>query len=831
MRIAVFLLAAGIAHGAVSDLAVVYDRIPSGETEGKVAILNIGGSVLGASITFTAAGAWAVTKNTCNSNFKFNPTSGTAGAQTVRVMPDDIASQSISAGQNQVTGTCTGDVDGTGFTIRWLVRRSRQPFVTDQNGNQTWSGCSAHNALHAYQNYCPFTADYPPQDGVTLPAVGDAITDPRYGGVGLVMSRTTRQPYGSYAYNRDETLFITSDGIRSTADASIVANLPATTVCDSYSTMWWDYRENGVANGGWCFEDGTPVTIKKWHISGGVVVDDGVTFTHTHDLADHGSSGMNINWDAWITFPDTNGKFVFLHLPTNTTYSDTIEHTTRSTNISPFPDADGCLYGHQVSSLLGGVNDEDLEAWKVCNGVLTKVPRATRIDGGWIFGDNWGSLAGYGCTYATSDCMRAGHQTAFYVNGNSGRISGGGSGQLQARSFLYGQYACMFSNGPDACYPRELGGGGQMFITGHAESYGGCAPGSPICVGSQVADDSRVRKVTATESGGTCTGTVDGTNNFTNGQRVLFQHFSVSAWNVHVTLGTSSGSTITFPCTGAGTAVVGYATPSTFVSGDDPARSHIIACRADNLHCKLIAKWCCRSNANPAGDVYNTTGLVQTSARGTFVALNQGLGAPGTTGPVQWRTGFEGCTERTKPNDFCGGGGLRVIPLSDTTARAIVTTPYAGGTCTLAWGTTLDYSGATTQALSAGTTAREYTIPALTASTHYYLNVKCDGVFQGTARTNWHYAIDEMTTLAAAPGGSVAYSFLLPPAPTGSATYQVEFGTTSGLGTQTGDVCTVGQKCMVSLSLSHGVLYYRYKWLDGGSATLRETPIISRVLR
>lgn len=839
MRIAAFLLAAGIAHGAVSDLAVVYDRIPSGETEGKVAILNIGGSVLGASITFTAAGAWSVNKSTCNSNFKFNPTSGTAGAQTVRVMPDDIASQSISAGQNQVTGTCTGDVDGTGFTIRWLVRRARAGYATDFNGleDSGWSGgCNASNSLHVYKNQCTATTAYAPQDGVALPAAGSTITDPLFGGKGLRCGGSSSQPYGTYSFSRDDDYYISADGIISTADCSVLAPLPATSICGGYSTMYWDKRPTANNLSGWCHYDNTPFTVKAWHISGGAVVDDGVIFTHTHDLQDHGSTGTPINPDGWAVFP-SNNQFCTINYAIGSSslkcaaIKGTAGARVRHVQIAPRPDSDGILrafYGDDAFG--GGVEEYVFYELNVIADTWTMVDQITRFDGSWItFGDNWGADTGYSCTPGNS-CITYGHANAGWVNGKSYIV--GNPLQMQARSFIWGFNACSMSNGTgDSCFPQELGGGAISRFFAHGAQYVVCAVNSPVCVMGNYGTESRARRVTATESGGTCTGTVSGTNVFTTSQRVLMNKFSTSGWNGYVTLGSSSGSTITWPCTGAGTSLVGYAIDATVLADGTEIRWSSAASRADNGHIRVLAKWQGTTNADVSTDTYSDAVLPQVSTSGNLMKINDSMGYPEQGGITLLYTGFEGCTERTKPNDFCGGGGLRVIPLSDTTARAIVTTPYADGACTLAWGATIDYSGATTQALSAGTTVREYTITGLTASTKYYLNVKCAGVFQGTARTNWHYAIDEMTTLAAAPGGSVAYSFLLPEAPTGTVTYRVEYGTTSGLGTQFDDGCSAGEKCHTTISLARGVVYYRYKWLDGSSAVIRETPIVSRVLR
>ena len=832
-----FLLLTSVLSATVDNLVVVYDRIPSGETQGKVSILNIGGSVLGASINFDAPGDWAVTKSTCDSNFTFNPTSGTVGNKTVRVMAKSIASQTISAGQNQVTGSCSGTIDGTAFTINWLVRRARTAFVTDFDGkpDSEWSGgCSVSNSLHVYKNQCTPTTAYAPQDGVALPAAGSTITDPMFGGKALRCGGLSAQPYGNYSFSRDDSMYISPNGILSTTDCSVIASLPATSICGGYSTMYWDKHPLASGVSGFCHYDNTPFTVKAWHLSGGAVVDDGVIFTHTNDLQDHGSTGTTINMLGWAVFP-SNGQFCIVNyrLGSSTLKCAAIKATSgarvRHVQISPWPDSDGILramYGDDAFG--GGVEEYVFYELNIVADTWAMVSQLSRADGSWItFGDNWNADTGYTCTPGNT-CLTYGHANIGWANGKSFIV--GNPLQYQARSFIWGFQSCSLNNGSgDSCYQEELGGGGVARWFAHGAQYVVCAVGSPICGMGDYGTDTRPRKVTATESGGVCTGTVTGGNTFTTSQRVLVNDFdSAPGWNGYKTLSSSSGEVITWPCTGAGTSVIGYVVDATVLSaGSGDLRWGAVASRADNGHTRVLKKQTGLTSHN--GDAYTDAILPQISTRGNILKINDSMGYPREGGISFYYTGFEGCTEKTKPNEFCGGGGLTITPVTDTTALATVTTSRVDGTCTLYWGTTIDYSGASSEVLEPGSLVRYHTIPSLAASTTYYANVKCDGLWRGVPKNNWDYAIYTFAQPASSPSGTVNLVATGGPAPVGTADMVLSYGATPTTVTVS---CSATESCTAVGSVSRGTAVdYRLLWRNGSGVVLKESQLYKKVIQ
>ena len=816
-----------------------YDR--AGESQ----ILTLNASVLAAKLTFTASGAWTLNKGTCTT-FAFQPTSGGAGAQTVYAMPGSLSTTvSISGGSNDQTGTCSGDVSGSAFSISWRARRPDGNFTTDFSGNfdSAWhAGCSKSNSLHGYKNSCPGTTAYAPQDGVALPANGSIISDPLFGGRGLRCGGTSAQPYGGYSFNRDESLYISPGGIISTTDCTVAAALPSSAICSGYSTMYWDYRAGGTAQGGWCFYTSTPFRIKAWHISGGSVVDDGTIFTHAYNLADHGSTGNPINADGWIVFPDSNHQNCIIHAPTGASSLKCLDighadSVVRHVQIAPRSDADGKLrFMHGSDGLTPpDFSDHRTYVYDPIAGTVSLQARIPNVDRGWLFGDNWGHASGYDCaSTGNNGCfLRYGHGTTWSNRGASGMfgnfITYQGNG---GSNYIYGFQGCSWTNGTDGCLPREYGGGGLSRRVGHGTEYVVCAVGSPVCGTVGYGNEDRARRITATEAAGTCTGTVSGTNVFSASQRVLMNKFPAAGWNGYVTLSTSVGSTITWSCSGAGTAQTGYAIAATVLTSGSSPLWHVGACRMDNGHCRIASKWQGTTTADVAADAYLDGVLGQISFRGTLLKVNDSMGYPEQGGLTIWDTGFVGCTERTKENDFCGGGGLRVERITATTALATATTPYASGACTLEWGQTNDFSGWTQQALSAGSAVRTHTITGLTAGQEYKARLWCDGTHRGAVKTNWHYAIDRWQQPASVSGSVADVVVVGGPAPTGTADMVLTYGATNPPASTAIVTCSAGERCMAIGTFNrNAVTYFRLTWRNAGAGTIKETGVNIKVLR
>ncbi len=116
-----------------------------------------------------------------------------------------------------------------------------------------------------------------------------------------------------------------------------------------------------------------------------------------------------------------------------------------------------------------------------------------------------------------------------------------------------------------------------------------------------------------------------------------------------------------------------------------------------------------------------------------------------------------------------------------------------------------------------------YVAIGLTPSTLYNYRITC-GPGGGTIR--------QLGTVTTTATGSSTYLLvkLHPPTILGTATAIVDYGTTSGLGTSTAPVaCTVS--CTIHApATTKQAIFYRYRYLDGGSATIRTSPVLKVIL-
>lgn len=188
-------------------------------------------------------------------------------------------------------------------------------------------------------------------------------------------------------------------------------------------------------------------------------------------------------------------------------------------------------------------------------------------------------------------------------------------------------------------------------------------------------------------------------------------------------------------------------------------------------------------------------------------------------GNLSWRNAYQFWQsalryKQTYPTNPYWIHGLRapvtpVITPGDTTAHFRSPTMYSA--CKLAVSTSIlgsqDDSG---DADATMTNSRiDHVVTGLTASTTYYYRLTC-----GTVRTFGIF------TTGAAAGGAATVSLSTAPRAGQSITHlQVDYGATSGLGSSTTVACSTG--CTVSLPATAGrALFYRYSWLDAGSATV-----------
>ena len=108
----------------------------------------------------------------------------------------------------------------------------------------------------------------------------------------------------------------------------------------------------------------------------------------------------------------------------------------------------------------------------------------------------------------------------------------------------------------------------------------------------------------------------------------------------------------------------------------------------------------------------------------------------------------------------------------------------------------------------------DHVLTGLTASTTYRARMTCGGV-----RTYFSF-----TTTAAAGGATTVTLQTAPRAGQSITQLKVDYGATSGLGSSTTVACSTG--CTVSLPATAGrALFYRYTWLDAGSATVLQGAI------
>jgi hypothetical protein len=131
-------------------------------------------------------------------------------------------------------------------------------------------------------------------------------------------------------------------------------------------------------------------------------------------------------------------------------------------------------------------------------------------------------------------------------------------------------------------------------------------------------------------------------------------------------------------------------------------------------------------------------------------------------------------------------------------------------------------TGASTTALSGGSGTRAIT--GLTASTRYYWRIRLGS-------PGYKYAATGQFWTGTAPVGNGTLT-VRAKGITNVATLRVDYGTSSGsLSSNATASCTANAQCIVPVTTSKGLIYYQIKQLDGGSATLQQSPVLSAVVR
>lgn len=758
----------------VTAVSVTYDV---GDRQQAVTVAGPFG--YGGTITVTATGSWTVNLGTCSS-LSLKTSSG-SGNGTTRFSWDTTSNMTPSAGNNYVDSSCSGTVTGAssssvGYTInRRVWRKGKKLFVTDMNGNTSWSGYTAPSAASDYPFEGSANSSFPPHDGVAFPALGGTWTDPIFGGiwkrVGATNDTDYQTPYnamrfsrgGTYAWTRKRGIFAVSD------PTTVVAPGPWTVVtCGSADNGFvWSQLEDLT---GYCYDNTTKTKIRKFTVTPGLpgtiteVCSPGNSppcganawYTHASNLTNSGSAGgtgagtaITMNDEMLMMVSGTSQVCMIDLRPSKRSSACTdipSGRDMRGSMVAPRPDRmSGFTYGFVVSESPNYV----LSIYRYTTDSLSLVgdiPRANaRITEN---GYNYGTP----CTPANSECVGLGGHIHFWSTLAGHGIIGNATG---ARSYpnYYSSFGAIRLGAEQFASQPEESGGGFVSTHGQPDEYGVCAMNAPVCIQAHGPQDDRVRSVTCTGDGATVTCAVSaplrttdgsnpgfsGTNIFTNGQRVLFNRLSVSAWNGYKTLNGSSGSNITFADTTTGTNITGWVTVAAFLDTAQAKKDHIIACRVDNGHCRIVTK----GAAAVLNETYEQLPHLFPAPDGGRFLLNSPFGYPGELNTFMLDTGFR-CKGTEAPSDFCdGAGGLDVVEeIGSVTFK--VRAPWPTAVCSVEYDSLIDHSNPTT---SLGTGSRNVVISGLSAGDTRYARAYCEGVsaVTGAIKQNWHYAIAKAT--------------------------------------------------------------------------------------
>lgn len=778
-----WLLAAS-AFAQVTAVTITYD---AGDRQHLLA--GAGPMGYGGTMQITATGAWTVNAGTCTTLSTLSPT-GT-GTTTNRFSWNSTGSNTVSAGVNFTDYSCSGTVTGVssssvGYTInRRVWRKSKPLFVTDMLGNRTpFSGYTNASGLGDYTEYGVLGGSdaYPPNDGVAFPALGEAWTDPKFGGKMIRVGTTGpgakdyAVPYNAYRFSKNGTYtYARNRGIiRATPPYDVVAPLPpdaspTITGCLDYQ-MIWSYA-SATELYGYCYDRTDASVIRKFQVVPGspgslVEVCSGSPcstnpwFKHTATMQNSGggagagtgaSTPITRDTDEMAMMSAAAGQVCIINLVSKT--ANCVSHVPsrdlRTSAIAPARDYAGNLYAFYGSDVPSATNVFRLNKAGVLS-FLGDMPRANV----WTYPATDGHMYGFGCRTGTDDeCSRNGHLHFFYANGRAGI----GGNALGSRTFsgYYTSWGNLYVSSELYSGQFEEAGGGWSAIQGTPDEYETCALGAPVCIQSDSGRDVNTCSITCTGASGTVTctlsdpvrtedGTASGytcpTANYTTGARVLLNRLSVSSWNGYKTLASASGSTITFADASTGTSITGWVTRAIVNTDPDYERGHLLVKRMDNGHSRFILKM----PAATLNETYFQLPHTQPNWQGSWVSVNSSLGYPGELNMFLTDTGFR-CPTDVRPNDFCGDGGAMGISGGITLRESagqidvLVRAPLPYASCTVEHSATWDYASATS---STGTGNRTVTIGSLSAGDTRYVRAWCDGKdAAGIVRPNWHYAI------------------------------------------------------------------------------------------